>query len=142
MPAETESGLELTAGGSLWLTAALAARHFPHDLLVPLRRGRELWLLPTRGAGGGGLILKQRNRAGDRSVLAWEVLPPGLPPGPLAAFWDAENGALRVALPLRSTADGSSTGDASAPNSSPAGTGAVRPPIRTPSPETETRNGA
>ena len=62
-------------------------------------RGRELWLFPTRGAGGGGLILKQRNLAGDRSVLIWEHLPEGTPPGPLAAFWDETNGALRVALP-------------------------------------------
>jgi hypothetical protein len=97
-PAEA-APLELAAGGSLRIPAALAALHFPHDVLVVLPRGRELWLLPTRGAAAGGLILKQRNRAGDRSVLIWEALPSSFSPGPLDSFWDAENGALRVALP-------------------------------------------
>jgi hypothetical protein len=90
--------IELTSQGSLHLDAALAQAYFPEDTLVALLRGPELWLLPTRGAAGGGLLLKQRNAHGDRSVLIWEMLPPDTPPGRRVAFWDARNGALRVAL--------------------------------------------
>jgi hypothetical protein len=63
-----------------------------------LRRGPELWLLPTRGAAAGGLILKQRNLRGDRSVLVRETLDDVVPQGTRPAFWDDANGALRVAL--------------------------------------------
>ena len=95
MSAEVE--VEFTERGYLHLTAAAAARFFPNDLLIALVRGNEMWLMPTRGAAGGGLILKQRNAAGDRSVLIWEVLPQH-PVGARPAIWDAERGALRVAL--------------------------------------------
>jgi hypothetical protein len=90
--------VNLTEQGYLQLPADLARRHFPSDLLVALARGRELWLLPTRGPGAGGLLLKQRNAAGDRSVLVAEHLPPGTAPGERPAFWDERSGALRVAL--------------------------------------------
>lgn len=90
--------MTLTARGYLHLPADLARRYFPHDLLAAIPRRREVWLLPTRGAGAGGLILKQRNRAGDRSVLVWHLLPPGTAPGARPAFWDDAQGALRVAL--------------------------------------------
>ncbi len=88
----------LTAQGYLHLPAKVAATYFPHDLLVALVKEREVWLLPTRGPEAGGLLLKQRNRDGDRSVLLWEVLPEGTRPGPKPTFWDADQGALRMAL--------------------------------------------
>lgn len=84
--------------GYLHLPAELAQRYFPQDVLVALVRGSELWLLPMRGAAAGGLLLKQRNLNGDRSVLIWEQLPPGTRPGSRPAFWDEGNRALRVAL--------------------------------------------
>lgn len=90
--------VSLTAQGYLHVPAELARRHFPNDLLVALARGNELWLLPTRGPGAGGLLLKQRNGAGDRSVLLAELLPPSLAPGERASFWDERAGALRVAI--------------------------------------------
>jgi hypothetical protein len=90
--------IELTAQGYLHLPAELAGRYFPQDVLVALARGHELWLLPTRGAAAGGLLLKQRNARGDRSVLIWELLPPGTLPGPRPACWDEGHGALKVAL--------------------------------------------
>ncbi len=92
--------VEITADGYLRLSAAVAAHYFPEDVLVPLVKGRELWLLPLRGAAAGGLLLKQRNAQGDRAVIIWEALPPDTPPGWRPAFWDGANGALRVALPL------------------------------------------
>jgi hypothetical protein len=90
--------VELTEKGYLHLSADLAQRYFPNDALVAMVRDGELWLLPTRGPAAGGLMLKQRNRQGDRSVLIWEVLPPGTSPGWRMAHWDEERGMLRVML--------------------------------------------
>lgn len=90
--------VELTEQGYLHLAAPLAERYFPNDALAAQVRDRELWLTPLRGHGGGGLILKRRNRAGDRSVLIWEVLPQGTRPGARQGFWDHERAVLRVAL--------------------------------------------
>ncbi len=94
----TTAQIELTAQGYLVLQAPVARQFFPNDTLLAMPRGRELWLLPTRGPGGGGLMLKQRNPAGDRSVLVREALNDAYPVGTLPAFWDAQAGALRVAI--------------------------------------------
>ena len=98
MKAPTSLELELTESGYLHIPAALAQEYFPQDVLVVLPRGKELWLLPTRGPEAGGLLLQQRNLKGDRSVLIWELLPDDTPAGPKAAFWDDRQGALRMAL--------------------------------------------
>lgn len=90
--------IDLTPAGYLHLPADLAARHFPRDVLVAIVREGELWLLPLRGPAAGGLLLKQRNLQGDRSVLVNELLPQGTAPGPRAASWDDQRGALRVTL--------------------------------------------
>ena len=90
--------VELTPDGYLRLDAPVAARYFPSDALVAVPRGAELWLMPLVGPEGGGLLLKQRNPAGDRSALVWEVLPPDAPTGECQAFWDDRSGALRVDL--------------------------------------------
>jgi len=97
-PARSTLEVAITEQGYLHLPADLAAAYFPNDLIAALPRPREVWLLPTRGAGSGGLILKQRNSRGDRSVLIWHLLPSGAPTGPRPAFWDDACGALRVAL--------------------------------------------
>ncbi len=90
--------LDLTEHGYLHIPAALAQRYFPADLLVALPREHEIWLAPLRGPAAGGLLLKQRNARGDRSVLIWEALPPATPAGRRRAFWDERNGVLRMAL--------------------------------------------
>ncbi len=95
--------VEFTWDGYLRLSAEIAARYFPEDVLVPLAKGKELWLLPIRGAAAGGLLLKQRNLHGDRSVVIWEALADiqsveDRPVGIRTAIWDDNNGALRVAL--------------------------------------------
>lgn len=90
--------VELTDTGYLLLRAAVAETHFPNDLLFAIHRPPELWLLPARGPAAGGLLMKQRNAAGDRSVLIWEAIPDDTASGPRPATWDAANGALRVAL--------------------------------------------
>ncbi len=91
--------VEITSQGSLRLAAEVAQRFFPADALVALVRGPELWLLPVRGPAAGGLLLKQRNPQGDRSVVLQGIVERDLPAGRHAAFWDVERGALRVALP-------------------------------------------
>lgn len=90
--------VDITTKGYLIIPADMAATYFPNDVLIAMVKTPELWLLPMRGAAGGGLLLKQRNPAGDRSVLIWEALPEDTPSGTRAAFWDAERGAVRVAL--------------------------------------------
>lgn len=88
-----------TGDGSLRLAADVARAYFPSDSLVAVPRDDELWLLPLVGPEGGGLLLKQRNPAGDRSTLIWEALPHDDPPvGDRDAVWDDAHGALRVAL--------------------------------------------
>lgn len=99
----TTAQIELTAHGYLVLAAPVARAFFPNDTLLAMPRGQELWLLPTRGPGGGGLLLKQRNPAGDRSVLVREALNDRHPVGRLPAFWDDQAGALRVAMLAEAT---------------------------------------
>lgn len=88
--------VELTELGDLRMDAYLAETYFPSDALVAVMRQQELWLMPLIGTEAGGLLLKQRNLAGDRSTLVAEVLPPGFPAGTRQAVWDAASGALRV----------------------------------------------
>ena len=90
--------VEINADGYLRMDAALAASRFPSDALAAVPRDGELWLFPLRGPSSGGLLLKQRNPAGDRAVLVREVLPDGFPGGLRTASWDDEHKALRIPL--------------------------------------------
>ncbi len=90
--------VEFTAEGYLRLDATLAAGRFPSDAVAAVLRDGELWLYPLRGPSSGGLLLKQRNPAGDRAVLIHEVLADGVPVGVRAACWDDEHKALRISL--------------------------------------------
>lgn len=93
-----EVTVEFTADGYLRLDAALAAGRFPSDAVAAVVRDAALWLIPLRGPRSGGLLLKQRNPAGDRSVLIREVLRDRFPAGVCAASWDDEQRALRIPL--------------------------------------------
>jgi len=93
-----EVSVELSEDGYLRMAAALAAGRFPSDALAAVPRDGELWLFPLRGPSSGGLLLKQRNPAGDRAVLIHEVLGDGFQAGVYAAFWDDEHKALRIPL--------------------------------------------
>lgn len=95
-PAEAESTVELTADGYLRLAAELAASRFPSDAVAAALRDGELWLYPLRGPSSGGLLLKQRNPAGDRAVLVREVLGDDIAAGVLQACWDDGDKALRI----------------------------------------------
>lgn len=93
-----EFSVEISADGYLRLDSAVAASRFPSDAVAAVPRDSELWLFPLRGPSSGGLLLKQRNPAGDRVVLVREVLGDGFPAGVRTAFWDDEHKALRIPL--------------------------------------------
>lgn len=104
-PAEPELRVEISASGSLHLDAALSARYFPGDALVAVLEHDDhpgtapvLVLMPLHSAGHGGLVMKQRNTAGERSVLINEVI--GFVPvtGRFGASWNEDRGALLVRL--------------------------------------------
>lgn len=90
--------IDYTGQGYILMPADVARRYFPNDLLLLLVKGDEVWLLPARGPAVGGLMLKQRNAAGERSVLAAPYLPPETQAGRWLAFWDERAGALRAAF--------------------------------------------
>ncbi|WP_396897623.1 hydrogenase maturation protease [Mycolicibacterium sp.] len=90
--------VEFTADGYVRLDVRLAASRFPSDAIAAVVRGADLWLIPLRGPRSGGLLLKQRNPVGDRTTLVREVLDDRIPVGVRAAFWDDDQGALRIPL--------------------------------------------
>ena len=90
--------VELTNSGYLYLSADLASLRFPSDALVAKLDVSRLILWPTSGASAGGMILKQRNPAGDRCVLMSEVIPPEAIPGKKEAVWDEQRFQLSIEL--------------------------------------------
>ncbi|MDZ7886275.1 MAG: hydrogenase maturation protease [Mycobacterium sp.] len=96
--AATEVTVEFTDDGYIRLDAALAGSRFASDAVAAVVRDDDLWLIPLRGPRSGGLLLKQRNPAGDRSALVHEVLYGRIPIGIRRAYWDDERSALRVPL--------------------------------------------
>lgn len=98
-PAATdEAAVEITPDGYLRLQADLAASRFPSDAVAAVVRDGALWLIPLRGPSSGGLLLKQRNPAGDRAALVREVLGDDFPTGMRPAFWDDTQKAMRIPL--------------------------------------------
>lgn len=89
---------EITADGYLRLPAAVAERRFPAGVCVARVEDGDLVLLPLRSEANGGLLLKRRNAAGDRSLLISEVLAFRSPAGRFDGAWDEDRGALVVAL--------------------------------------------
>ena len=100
-PRQEPLEIEYTDQGYILLPARVASQYFPNDVLVVMVKGDEVWLLPTRGPVAGGLLLKQRNAAGDRSLLAHPYLPVEIKAGHWPAFWDERAGALRMAFRIQ-----------------------------------------
>jgi tetratricopeptide (TPR) repeat protein len=113
--------VEITSDGYLRLTQAVAGLFFQGDTLVALCKDDDLVLLPTRGSAGGGLILKQRNPAGDRSVLIAETLDFRMPAGRYVATWDDRVAGLRVAMRPAALDGVPPPGTASIPRPQPVG---------------------
>ena len=101
-PLRPQIGDDISVGftddGYVRLDAALAASRFPSDAVAAMVREDDLWLIPLRGPRSGGLLLKQRNPAGDRSLLVREVLADRPVTGVHQAFWDDAQHALRIPL--------------------------------------------
>ncbi len=89
---------ELTADGYLRLPNALATSLFPDDVCLARKVGDDLMLYPVAGVGHGGLVLTQRNAAGDRSLLVHEVMGFNHPHGWFALEWDRAKHRARVRL--------------------------------------------
>lgn len=93
--------VELTASGSLHLNAETAQRLLPSDACVASYSGDVVTILPLADAAHGGLVVKRRNAAGDRSILLSEVLG-FADTASLAGHYpveeDSERGLLRVHL--------------------------------------------
>jgi hydrogenase maturation protease len=110
----TTDTIELTPDGYLHVPADLAERHFPGDAVVARLvddegAGRTLELVPLASVGHGGLLLKRRNAAGDRSALIHQELDFTPVAGRFEVEWDDDRGALLV--PLDPAPDGSRRGD-------------------------------
>lgn len=88
--------IEITSDGYMRLSKEDAEKFFPEDTLVAIRRDGQLYLLPTRGAAAGGLMLKRRNARGDRSLLVNELFQFQVPEGVFPAVWDDQIAGLRV----------------------------------------------
>jgi hypothetical protein len=88
--------VELTGNGYLRISQAIAAKYFPNDVLLALCRQDTLLLLPTRGPAAGGMILKQRNPQGERSLLISEVFDFRVQAGVYEALWDDSIGGVKV----------------------------------------------
>lgn len=96
--AADEVSVQFTADGYLRVDAVLAASRFPSDAVAAVMRDDALWLIPLRGPRSGGLLLKQRTPAGDRSLLVREVVGDSPVTGVRQAFWDDAEQALRIPL--------------------------------------------
>jgi hydrogenase maturation protease len=97
--------VEFTDQGYLRVDAAMAEEFFPGGTAAVLPKDDELWMFPLQSTASGGLVLKQRNAKGDRSVLVREVLADSVPLGSRPARWDDVEGALRITLDARPDVD-------------------------------------
>ncbi|GAA4399360.1 hypothetical protein GCM10023147_36600 [Tsukamurella soli] len=102
----------LTADGYLHLDRDVARRWFPADVavarLVPGAAVHPdvLELIPLQGIANGGLVLRQRNAAADRTVLIHEVLGFTDRSGTYPLVWDDAAGLVRVTLDRTRPPDG------------------------------------
>lgn len=91
--------VEITDSGYLHLDAATARTCFPSDAFGAILSSDALRLMPLRASTAGGLLLKQRNVAGDRSALIRHVFDDAgrvAPCGRFPARWDEQRHCLEV----------------------------------------------
>ena len=98
MSETTASTLTLARGG-LYLSHQLCDRYFAGlETVILLWREDELWVLPVRHAAAGGYLLKRRNSAGDRFILAPDFLRErgldDLAERQVPVRWDSDHAAL------------------------------------------------
>lgn len=105
-PTRQKLQFSLTGDGYMHLLHDDAEHFFPEDTLLTILKNQSLFLLPTRGAAAGGLMLKRRNLAGDRSLLVSEVFEFEIPAGTYTATWNETVGGLEVAMNNQERHDG------------------------------------
>ncbi|MHB1172358.1 MAG: hypothetical protein ACYCZY_07645 [Lacisediminihabitans sp.] len=91
--------VEITADGYLRLPAEFCHEHFPQDRCAGLRQDESTFVvMPVSAIAPNALIMKQRNLAGQRSVLIREVCGDDYPVGQIEAIW--LSGRRRLILPV------------------------------------------
>lgn len=91
--------VELNEEGYIKIPVDIAQKYFAESMSVAvIPRGMEFHIFPLPNDKQGGLLLKRLNRQGDRAVLVWEMLPPGIKSGKKPAVWNEKEKALVVAL--------------------------------------------
>lgn len=98
---EAESFVQVTADGYLRMSGELATHRFPASVCGARLAGERLQLIPLASQANGGSLLKQRNAAGERSLLVRELADRDIAAGRYAVSWDDEAGALEVVLDIR-----------------------------------------
>ncbi len=82
------------------MPAEIAETYFQTNAIIVVPQEEHLLVMPVSYVGAGGLILKYRNKKGDRSVFITEFLPEDVDYGERTVEWDEEALALRVPLYL------------------------------------------
>jgi len=91
--------VQLDENGYIRIPPDVARRFFEGCLSVAVvPKGMEFYIFPLPNSKQGGLLLKRINNEGERAVLVWEMLPPGVKNGEKKAIWDEERKALIVSL--------------------------------------------
>lgn len=90
----------ITEKGYLYIPAEDAKKYFNTGAIIVQVTGDELFIMPTKYVGAGGLILKYRNKKGDRTVFIQTYLPDDVHVGPRKAIWDENLLAFRLPLYL------------------------------------------
>lgn len=80
---------EFTEDGYLRLPGDFSQQHFPADRCVGIVKAGQYVLMPASVHAPNGLIMKQRNLAGERSTLVREVWGDDHPVGQVLATWQA-----------------------------------------------------
>ncbi len=89
----------LNEDGYLIIPGQVAERYFNSSIsVIVVPQGMQFTIIPMANDTQGGLLLKRINKEGDRAVLLWELLPPGVPAGPKKAVWEEDKGGLVVSL--------------------------------------------
>jgi hypothetical protein len=91
--------VELREDGYLLVPATVAETYFSRCMsVIVVPKGMQFTILPLPTDVQGGLLFKRINKSGDRAVLVWELLPPGIPFGKKKAVWSSEEKGLVVSL--------------------------------------------
>ncbi len=91
--------IELKEDGYMIIPNDIAEKYFSTSMTaIVIPKGMQFTIIPLSNDKQGGLLLKKINSKGDRALLIWEMLPPGIKYGKKKAIWSEEEGGLVVSL--------------------------------------------